>query len=83
MAMPAKDITALIQAAIPDAHIDIEDYQGDEDHYRLTVASSVFAGKTKIQQHRLVYDALGGHSHMPIHALTLQTSPLPSHGENK
>ena len=60
MAMQASEIEALIKAAFPDAVITIEDLRGDGDHYACRVVSSAFAGKNRVQQHQMVYNALGG-----------------------
>ena len=74
MSMPAAEIEALIRAAIPDADVVIEDLAGDGDHYLARVTSSAFAGKTRVQQHKLVYEALGGRMGGELHALQLVTS---------
>ncbi len=60
MAMAANDIEALIKAALPDAHVTIEDLVGDGDHYAATVVSDLFRGKSRVQQHQIVYAALRG-----------------------
>lgn len=73
MAMKQEDIHALILAALPDADIEIKDLAGDGDHYAATVKSSVFAGKSRVQQHQLVYTALGGRMGGELHALALTT----------
>ncbi|NQY82288.1 MAG: BolA family transcriptional regulator [Alphaproteobacteria bacterium] len=73
MPVPASQIEAAIKAALPDAEIDLVDLVGDQDHYSATVTSAAFAGKSRIQQHRLVNAALketlGGY----LHALQLKT----------
>jgi stress-induced morphogen len=74
MAMPANEIEALIKAALPDAQVTIEDLAGDGDHYAATVISAAFAGKSRVQQHQLVYAALRGRMGGELHALALQTS---------
>jgi stress-induced morphogen len=74
MPMPASEIERMIKAAIPDAQIQITDLAGDGDHYAAVVISSEFAGKSKLQQHQLVYKALGGNMGGALHALQLQTS---------
>ncbi len=74
MAMAAGDIEALIKAALPDARVTIEDLAGDGDHYAATVVSDLFRGKSRIQQHQLVYAALRGRMGGELHALALQTS---------
>ena len=74
MAMPAKDIENAIQVALPDAEVTITDLAGDGDHYAAIVVSAAFKGKTRVQQHKMVYDALMGRMGGELHALTLQTS---------
>jgi len=74
MAMPAAEIEALIKAALPDAEVRIDDLAGDGDHYRAHVVSSAFAGKNRVQQHKLVYEALGGRMGGELHALQLVTA---------
>ncbi len=74
MAMNANDIEALIKAALPDARVVIRDLAGDGDHYAAEVVSEVFRGKSRVQQHQLVYDALKGKMGGALHALALQTS---------
>ena len=73
MPMAAEDIIALIKQGIPDAEVEIQDLAGDGDHYAATVVSSAFAGKSKIQQHQMVYGALGGRMGGVLHALKLTT----------
>ena len=72
--MPAAEIEALIKAALPDAEVTIEDLAGDGDHYLARVSSAAFAGKTRVQQHKLVYEALGGRMGGELHALQLTTA---------
>lgn len=74
MAMSAGELEALIRAALPDAEIEISDLRGDGDHYAARVVSSAFIGKTRIQQHKLVYDAIRGGMGDALHALALQTA---------
>ncbi|MDQ1080346.1 MULTISPECIES: BolA family protein [Pseudoroseomonas] len=74
MAMPAAEIEALIKAALPDAQVTIEDLAGDGDHYAATVVSEAFRGRSRVQQHQLVYAALQGRMGGALHALALQTS---------
>ena len=74
MAMQASEIESLIQAAFPDAAITIEDLRGDGDHYACQIVSSAFTGKNRVQQHQMVYKALGGRMGGELHALALQTS---------
>ena len=73
MPMAADQIEALIKAAIPDAEVTIRDLAGDGDHYAATVISASFKGKSRVQQHQLVYQALKGEMGGKLHALALQT----------
>ncbi|WP_413206976.1 BolA family protein [Rhodospirillum sp. A1_3_36] len=75
MAMEAGDIEALIKEAFPDAEVTIEDLRGDGDHYAALVVSSAFTGKSRVQQHQMVYAALQGRMGGELHALALQTKP--------
>jgi len=74
MAMTASDIEALIKAGLPDARVVIRDLAGDGDHFAAEVVSETFRGKSRVQQHKLVYDALKGKMGGALHALALQTS---------
>jgi stress-induced morphogen len=74
MAMDAGDIERMIKAALPDAVVEIKDLAGDGDHYAATVTSEAFRGKSRVQQHQLVYGALGGRMGGVLHALALTTS---------
>ena len=74
MAMDAALIESLIREGIPDADVRIEDLRGDGDHYAAYVESATFKGKTRVQQHKMVYDALQGRMGGELHALALQTS---------
>ena len=74
MAMTADEITALIKEAIPDAHVTIEDLRGDGDHYGALVVSDAFEGMSRVQQHQMVYKALGGRMGDELHALAIQTA---------
>ena len=74
MAMPAAEIESLIQTALPDAHVTITDLAGDGDHYAAHVVSSAFVGKSRVAQHKLVYEALGGRMGGVLHALQLTTA---------
>ena len=74
MAMPAAEIERLILAALPDARVEITDLAGDGDHYSATVVSSAFRGKSRVQQHQMVYGALKGQMGGALHALALQTA---------
>ena len=78
MAMDAGEIERLIRQGIPDAQIAIEDLRGDGDHYAATVVSASFIGKTRVQQHQMVYQALKGRMGEQLHALALQTSAPPA-----
>jgi len=73
MGMKVDEIKSLILKSIPDAEIEIKDLAGDDNHYAATVKSKVFDGKTKVQQHKLVYDALEGRMGGVLHALSLTT----------
>jgi stress-induced morphogen len=73
MPMAAEDIARLIQDSLPDAKIEIKDLAGDGDHYAATVVSSAFKGKSKVQQHQMVYAALKGNMGGALHALALTT----------
>ena len=73
MGLKLKEIKTLIKESIPDAEIDIQDLAGDENHYSATIKSKVFAGKSKIDQHKLVYKALKGKMGNELHALALNT----------
>ena len=75
MPMDASEIERLIKAGIPDAQVSIRDLAGDGDHYAASVVSESFRGKTRVQQHKLVYDALAGNMGDALHALALQTAP--------
>lgn len=74
MAMAAAEIENLIKEALPDAEVTINDLAGDGDHYAAHVISKEFAGKSRVQQHQLVYQALKGRMGNELHALALQTS---------
>jgi stress-induced morphogen len=75
MPMAATEIERLIKKGIPDAKIEITDLAGDNNHFAAVVISSEFAGKSKLQQHQLVYKALGGNMGEALHALQLHTRP--------
>lgn len=68
-----QDIKQRIEAAIPGASADVEDYTGGGDHFRATVTAQAFAGRSRIEQHRLVYDVFGSEIGGAIHALSLKT----------
>ena len=73
MGMKSDEIKNLIQEAIPDAEISIQDLGNDDNHYSATIKSGIFSGKTKIEQHKLVYKALKGKMGNELHALALNT----------
>ena len=74
MAMDAATIERLIKEGLPDAKVSIEDLRGDGDHYAATVVSPAFRGKSRVQQHQMVYQTLRGRMGQELHALALQTS---------
>jgi stress-induced morphogen len=72
--MPSsEDIRERIEASIPGAVADVEDYTGGGDHFRATVTAAAFAGRSRIEQHRLIYEIFGAEIGGPIHALSLKT----------
>ncbi len=77
MPMNPGEIEGLIKGAIPDAEVTIEDLRGDGDHYAAYIVSPAFKGKTRVQQHQMVYQALQGRMGSELHALALQTSAPP------
>lgn len=78
MAMAGAEIERLIRQAFPDAHVVVADLAGDGDHFAACVISQAFKGKSRVQQHQMVYDALQGQMGGALHALALQTSePKP------
>ena len=74
MPMHPAEIEELIKAGIPDAKVTIEDLRGDGDHYAAYIVSEAFRGKSRVQQHQMVYSALQGRMGNELHALALQTS---------
>ncbi len=74
MPMNQNEIVQLIKKKLPDADVTIRDLAGDGDHYAATVVSESFRGKTRVQQHQMVYEALEGNMGGALHALALQTS---------
>jgi stress-induced morphogen len=68
-----EEIKQRIETAIPGARADVEDYTGGGDHFRATVTAAAFAGRSRIEQHRLVYEVFGAEIGGPIHALSLKT----------
>ena len=73
MGLKLEEIENLIKKSIPDAEIEIKDLAGDENHYSATIKSKIFNGKSKIEQHKLVYKALDGKMGNELHALQLNT----------
>ena len=73
MGLKIEEIKRLIQEAIPDAEISIQDLAGDDNHYSATIKSKVFVGKSKVEQHKLVYKSLKGKMGNELHALALNT----------
>ena len=73
MSIKLEEIKILIKESIPDAEIDIQDLAGDDNHYSATIKSKIFIGKSKIDQHKLVYKALKGKMGNELHALQLNT----------
>ena len=75
MAMDVATIERLIKESLPDARVSIEDLRGDGDHYAAHVISEAFRGKSRVQQHQMVYKAFGGRMGSELHALALHTAP--------
>ena len=73
MAMDLKEIETLIKEALPDAKVEIKDLAGDINHYSATITSVEFSGKSKIEQHKMVYSSLKGKMGNELHALALTT----------
>ena len=76
MSLKLEEIKSLIKEAIPDAEITIQDTAGDENHYSATIKSKAFSGKSRIEQHKLVYKALKGKMGNELHALALNTMEI-------
>lgn len=74
MPMTASDIERLIKAKFPDATVQLTDLAGDNDHWAAHVVSAAFKGKSRVQQHQMIYDALGGRMGDVLHALQLTTA---------
>jgi stress-induced morphogen len=74
MGMAAEDIARMIKESFPDAEIRIEDLAGDGNHYAATVISEAFRGKSRVQQHQMIYDSLKGNMGGVLHALALKTA---------
>ena len=75
MAIDVTELERLIKEGIPDAQVSIEDLRGDGDHYAASIVSPAFRGKSRVQQHQMVYQALKGRMGDELHALALQTNP--------
>jgi stress-induced morphogen len=75
--MDQGEIARLIKDKFPDAVVEIQDLAGDGDHYAARVVSSAFKGKSRVQQHQMIYDALGGRMGGVLHALALTTATPP------
>ena len=73
MAMPKEELIELIMKKIPDAEFDIKDLKGDDNHFHAIIKSKAFNGLSKVEQHKLVYQALGSHMGTTLHALMLTT----------
>ena len=76
MSIKIDEIKSLLKEAMPDAEILIEDLAGDENHYSATIKSKIFSGKSKIEQHKLVYKALKGKMGNELHALAINTMEI-------
>jgi stress-induced morphogen len=74
MAMTADEISALIRAGLPEAEVTVEDLAGDGNHYRAHVVAAAFRGESRVQQHQMVYRALGARMGAELHALALTTA---------
>ena len=77
MPMDPREIESLIKAKFPDATVEIQDLAGDGDHFAARVVTGAFKGKSRVQQHQMVYDALGGRMGGVLHALALTTQAPP------
>ncbi|MBL8677129.1 MAG: BolA family transcriptional regulator [Alphaproteobacteria bacterium] len=73
MAVPHEKIMTFLKETFPDAQIDLKDLVGDSDHFSLTITSKAFLGKTRVEQHKMVYESLQGHMGTTLHALSLKT----------
>jgi stress-induced morphogen len=78
MPMSSEEITRRITAALPDAEVQLTDLAGDNDHWQATVTSAAFAGKSRVQQHQMVYAAFGADMGTVLHALAVKTIVAPS-----
>ena len=77
MAMTASEIETYIREAFPDAQINLVDLAGDDDHFQVTILSDGFKGKSRVEQHKMVFSALQGNMGGKLHALSVKTGPLP------
>jgi stress-induced morphogen len=73
MGMSAQEIEGMVQAAFPKGYIELQDLAGDNEHYSITVTDESFRGKTRVQQHKMVFDSLGGHVGTKLHARAVIT----------
>ncbi len=76
MAMDLKEIEILIKEAMPEATVEIQDLAGDGNHYSATITSSQFSGKSKVEQHKMVYNSLKGKMGNELHALAIKTKEI-------
>ena len=79
MPMSAGELETMIRTALPDAQVEITDLRGDGDHYAAHVVAAAFEGLSRVQQHKMVYDALQGGMGDELHALALQTAAPSKH----
>jgi stress-induced morphogen len=79
----AEDIRQRIEASIPGARAEVEDYTGGGAHFRATITAAAFAGRSRVEQHRLVYDIFDADIGGPIHALSLKTQTPPKNAEEQ
>ena len=82
MTMNLKEIEQLIKESLPDALVEIQDLAGDGNHYSATVSSSKFVGKSKIEQHKIVYASLKGKMGNELHALAIKTKEIKNESNN-
>ncbi len=76
MGLKLEEIKKLIKESIPDAEIEITDLAGDDNHYSASIKSKIFSGKSKVEQHKIVYKALKGKMGNELHALALNTKEI-------
>jgi stress-induced morphogen len=79
--MRSEDVVSLIRESIPDAWVEVEDLRGNGDHFAAYVESAAFNGKSRVEQHRMVYAALGDSMGKTVRSLTLKTAFVPSRAE--